>query len=86
MKEEQFEKLWNTICESVAKDVEKSYMSIPISKRNQLGVEPNGDGKFADVDAYDRNRWIVCYINVLEWQRHTKMLLKSQHVFDDNDT
>jgi len=76
---------WELICDEVAVNVEKTYLNIPIGKRKQLGIEPGKDGKFADVESYDRNRWVVCYINLLEWQKKAQQLLSMQHVFSSDD-
>ena len=83
MTDEEKEKAWKSICQEVEKSVEKSYLNIPIGKRIQLGVEPGEDGKFADPDSYDRNRMMVCYISLLEWQKKARQIFSSQFVFKD---
>jgi hypothetical protein len=85
MKKDEQEKMWDAICNDVAKNVEQTYLSIPQGKRNQLGVEPDKTGKFPDPDAYDRNRWVVCYISLLEWQRKARVLFNQQHVFSEEE-
>lgn len=77
------EEMWDQVCKEVEEEVEKSYLNIPIGKRKQLGVEPNKDGKFDDPESYDRNRWLVCYINLLEWQKKAKHLFNIQNAFKD---
>lgn len=69
------EEKWMQICKEVDKRVEEEYFKIPIGKRKQLGVEPNKNGSFNDSETYDRNRWLVCYINLLEWQKMTKSMI-----------
>ena len=84
-KDSEKEQMWNSICEDVEREVENTYLSIPIGKRKQLGVEPDKNGRFSDPESYDRNRWVVCYINLLHWQRKARMLFNQQYVFSDDD-
>ena len=82
MNKEKLEKVWQSICDEVEMNVEKKYMSIPIGKRNQLGVEPNEHGNFNDVDSYERNRWLVCYISLLESQKKAWQIFSAENRFD----
>jgi hypothetical protein len=83
MNDEEKKKLWETVCKDIEREVEKTYLNIPISKRIQLGVEPVANGKFQDSESYDRNRWLVCYINLMVWQKRAKTLFNQTHVFED---
>lgn len=82
MKEKNKE-IWDAICRDVEKEVERVYRDIPLAKRRQLGVEPEKDGNFRDADAYDRNRMLVCYISLLQWQKRAYSLFAMERVFDD---
>lgn len=86
MKKAEQDEMWDAICADVTKKVEQTYLNTPLAKRNQLGVEPDNTGKFADPDSYDRNRWMVCYISLLEWQRKARMLFNQQHTFLEEDS
>ena len=85
MNENDKQKKWDAICDEVAKSVERTYLSIPLGKRKQLGVEPDKSGKFPDSDSYDRNRWMVCYISLMEWQKQARMLFNQQFIFSDDE-
>jgi len=80
---EQKAKLWQNILSDVEREVKDTFLQIPVSKRKQLGVEPNPDGKFQDPDTYDRNRWLVCYINLMVWQKKANMLFNIAHAFEE---
>ena len=82
MKKDKLEKVWESICQEVERNVEKSYLNIPIGKRKQLGVEPDRKGKFSDKENYDRNRWLVCYISLLEWQKKAWQIFAAENRFD----
>lgn len=84
MKKDKLEKIWESICQEVERNVEKSYASVPVAKRRQLGVEPDKDGKFSDPDSYDRNRWFVCYISLLEWQKKAWQIFAAENRSDKN--
>ncbi|MBM89178.1 MAG: hypothetical protein CMQ41_12455 [Gammaproteobacteria bacterium] len=84
MNKDEKEKLWNSICSEVEKEVERTYLDIPVEKRRQLRIEPDKDGKFSDVDTYDRNRLVVCYISLIEWQKRAKLLFGQQFVFKED--
>jgi len=81
---EKMSKVWDGICQEVERNVQRTYLSIPLGKRKQLGVEPGKDGKFIDEDNYDRNRWMVCYINMLEWQRKAWQIFAAENRDDKN--
>ena len=80
----KLEEVWESICRDVERNVEKKYLSIPIGKRNQLGVEPESTGKFSSSESYDRNRWLVCYISLLEWQKKARQMFAAENRDDKN--
>ena len=84
MKKEDLQKQWEMIRDDVEMRVKESYHGVPIGKRRQLGIEPKSDGSFEDVESYDRNRWFVCYLSLLQWKKRCYYMISMDKVFDDD--